>query len=112
MEEGKAYNRSDSDHDLLITLNTRFETFTNQVQSILDLMQGKADKDDVRELRDHWKDLIDRVSKLEVTHRDDKIRKDSLVKVGKLSLDGWQIITGIIITALTIWQLIQTFIVK
>ena len=109
MAEEKQYNRNDSDHDLLITLNTRFEHFTQQVQTLLDLMQNKADKADLREVRTHMKDNSERIARLEVTHRDQDTKKKTLISIGKFGIDTWQLIMGSAVTLLTIWQLVQAF---
>lgn len=98
---------TDNDHDVLVRLDTKFEHFTKQVDTLLAIMQEKADKSDIREVRSHVKDNSERIATLEGTHRDSDVRKQALLQIGKFGIDGWQLFVGAMMALLTIWQLIK-----
>jgi len=107
--ENKIKERS-SDHDVLLRLDVRFSDFMDKswpellerLSKLLDRIDSKADKVELQALREKVNKNASDIAVLQNTHQDDKVRKDTLLTVGKIGWKGWVAVTSIIITLLTI----------
>ena len=106
-----------TDHDLLIQLNTRFELFERsnqlawtdllkQMTVMLTKIEQKADRSELQNV-DHKIDGIDkRLKHLEETKKTEETQKETVLRIGLGGIKLWQVLTGIIITILSIFSLV------
>lgn len=106
-----------TDHDLLIQLNTRFELFERshqiawadllkQMTVMITKIEQKADRSELQNV-DHKIDGIDkRLRHLEETKKTEETQKETVLRIGLGGIKLWQVLTGIIITILSIFSLV------
>lgn len=107
-----------TDHDLLLTIATRFTDFKDVVNdsivgvgykldAVLRELHTKADKSDVKELRDEITNVRDRVILLEGKNREKDIEKTTIKKIAELGIRGWTFIIGAGISLITLIKLLS-----
>lgn len=101
-------------HDLITELHTEFKIFkqeqfpefsrqlTQRIDRFFEILEKKADKEDVRDNRRRIDEIESRVGVLEATHNVQQIKKETFISIGKFGLSAWQTIGAIIATSATI----------
>lgn len=109
MEE-KKNNLHPNDHDILITLNTRWSDFMDKnwpellerLGKLLDRLDDKADKSDLRELQKQVLKNSENIAVLQDTHQAEKVRKDTVINISKMGWKFWVGLMAIISFTITV----------
>lgn len=110
--------RTNNDHDLLITLNTKFESFESsfsraflnledKMSRILIQMEQKADKSDIKLIQEELKSIDGRVRVVEDKIQKDETKKELIINLGNMGLKGWTILTGFVLFIIAIINAIK-----
>jgi len=102
-----------NDHDLLIKLDTRFNSVENmfcrmsdsindKISQILAILNTKVDKNEFDTLKQQTEAHLVRIKDIEQTQRDAQVRKQFVVDLGSMGVRSWLFLTGAIITVITI----------
>ena len=108
-------HRNQDDHDLLIKLDTRFDSFENmfcrmsdsindKITQILAILNTKVDKNELDLLRQQTDAHLTRIKDIEQAQRDAKVRRQFVVDLGSMGIRGWVFLTGAIIAIMTIYR--------
>jgi len=106
------------DHDLLIKLHTRFETFEKMTTQMWDSLNGKmaqilmevsskADKRDVDFIQQGYEILTSRTTQLERLIDTQNAKKQTLIDLGNMGVKGWAVFTGVILFAIAVFDALR-----
>lgn len=110
----------ETDHDILLEMKSQFTVFKTEqfpqfsddlkrrIDRFFEIVKDKADKEDVKQNRDKIDDLNNRVTILELTHRDAGVKKEAFLQVGKVGVSTWQFIVGFIGFLITVLAFIRS----